>query len=187
MGTLLTLLRRSAGLLLLLELSVLVGLVAITQVAQHAGYPAYVIRGSSMAPAVPLGALIVDQPVDAARIVPGDVVSVRAVNGVVYTHRVVQVIATPEGLSFETRGDANATPDPAVAPATAIVGRVLFHVPLAGFIVAMLAIPAGMLSLLSIIGSTLLLFWLLEDPEVDEERQRGALGLGGPVAAPATE
>lgn len=187
MGTLLTLLRRCAGILLLLELTVLVVLMGLTQVAQHMGYPVYVIRGASMAPAIPLGALVVDQPVDAALVAPGDVVSVRGLNGTVYTHRVVRVITSSAGLAFETRGDANATPDPATVPATAIVGRTLFHVPLAGFIVAMLGIPAGMLSVLSLVGSTLLLYWLLEDPERERKVQPGSIGVRAPVATTAAE
>jgi signal peptidase I len=173
MHAFLAILRRGAGLVLALELVSLVALMALTQVAPRLGYSVYVVRGASMAPAIPLGALAVDQPGTPAHIVIGDVVSIRAANGVLYTHRVIEVTSSIDGLLFRTQGDANPAADPSPVPETAITGRVLFHLPVAGYVVAFLGMPAGLMSILAAIAATLLMVWLLEDLESATRRRHG--------------
>ena len=124
-----------------------------------------VVAGESMAPALPRGSLIQPRPVDPDEVRPGDVVTVRANNGVLVTHRVVRVAELPAGLHLELRGDANSTPDPVLVPVESVVGRIELVVPLAGFVVAMLASLTGLLSIASLLGAALLAVWLLEDLE----------------------
>src|SRR5262249_24071454 len=122
----LTWVRFSVAGLLGLGLLILAGTVAFTMAASLTGRETLVISGGSMQPAIPLGAVVLVQPVDPAAITVGDVISVQSLNGVVYTHRVAAVSDLNGQPAFQTKGDANETPEPAVVPATAVIGRVLF-------------------------------------------------------------
>lgn len=125
-----------------------------------------VITGGSMDPAIPPGAAITPSAIDAADIGAGDIVTVRADNGVILTHRVVRIIDLPEGRFFELKGDANASPDAQLVPARAVMGRVDSHLPLAGYAVAMLSTPSGLVAVLAALGALLVCIWLLEEVEV---------------------
>jgi signal peptidase len=157
--------RRATGAILAALLLCLLGIVGVMQLGERTGHPVFVIRGHSMEPGVPFGALVVDDAVAPEAIVPGDVITIRAENGVVFTHRVVSVIPTADGLTFQTRGDANGTADPVPMPAAAVIGRTSFYIPFAGILAGLLSMPSGMLSLLSMLAALLLLLWLLEDLE----------------------
>ncbi len=157
--------RRTVGLVWLALVLALLALVAVNSFGSKLGYQTFVIRGGSMAPAIPLGALAVTQPVDTGSLVIGDVITIRAANAVIYTHRIVAITGTGAERQFQVRGDANATPDAALVPASAVIGRVSLFAPGLGYLTAMLSMPSGILSILSSLGSLLMSFWLLEDLE----------------------
>ena len=150
----------------------LVVIVAGTHIAPLVGRDAYIIRGGSMSPFVPLGSLVIDERSLPADIRPGDVVTVRLHDEVMVTHRVVRIIDRPSGLELELKGDANTAPDPALVPASSVAGRVAAVVPVAGFILATLASPTGMISTLSMLASLVLAIWLLERLEREMRRER---------------
>jgi signal peptidase I len=127
----------------------------------------FVVRGASMAPAIPLGSMVSVTRVVAAEISPGDVIVVGTGNGLVVTHRVTRTLDLPEGRFFELKGDANESPDPALVPARAVVGRVEAHVPLLGYLVALLSELSGLVAVLAALGMALMAIWWLEDLEED--------------------
>ena len=142
-----------------------------------------IVRGSSMAPTIPLGALAFEQHIAPDAIQPGDVVTMALPQGAIVTHRVTRV-ATIDGQPFiETKGDANADIDGALQPATEVTGVVRFHLPLAGFLLAFLGIPTGILSVISMLGSLLAAVWLLEEAEADRRAGAAAPDLAGNGAA----
>lgn len=165
----------------LLEAAWLLGLIGLISLAAFAHFGnAFVIRGGSMAPAIPLGSLVLATAVPAEELRPGDAVTIRAENGVLVTHRVVDVVDHQGAPHLRLRGDANPTPDPALVPPTAVVGRVEAVVPIAGYVVAMMSSPAGLVSLGSLLAALLLAIWLIEEAEAelraarDANRTRGA-------------
>jgi signal peptidase I len=178
-------LRRCVGLLWLALLVLLLVPVAVSHLAPHVGRTVYIIRGGSMAPTIPLGALILDVPVDPATIAVGDVITVRAQNAVVYTHRVVSIDATTPELRFEIKGDANAQADGALVPAHEVIGRVELFAPIAGFLLALLSLPSGIVSAMSMLGSLLLTYWLLEDVEREVASDDEPVLSPAPTPAPA--
>jgi signal peptidase len=123
---------------------------------------AFVVRGSSMEPAVPLGSVAIVRPGDTATVAVGDVVTFHAPNGTVVTHRVVGV-ETTDGLSFSTKGDASPAADPTSSAASAIVGRVEYVVPILGFILAALGTTQGMVATLGLLGGLLLAIWFIDE------------------------
>jgi len=163
--------RRTVGLIWVALLLALLGLAAINLLGPKLGCEIFIIRGASMAPAIPLGSLVAAQPVDMGTLAIGDVVSVRAQNGVVYTHRIVSIDATGTEWQFQLRGDANATPDGALVPASAVIGRVSVHAPILGYLTAFLAMPSGIVSIMSSLAALLLAYWLLEDFEHEAQSE----------------
>jgi signal peptidase len=161
--------RRTVGLVWVALVLALLGLVAINFLAPKMGYELFIIRGGSMAPAIPLGALVAAAPVETAALAVGDVITVRAQNAVVYTHRIVSIDTRGAERQFQLRGDANATSDGALVPASAVIGRVSVFAPGLGFLTALIGLPSGIVSIVSALGSLLLTYWLLEDLEHEEE------------------
>lgn len=163
MRTALLIARGIAAATLAAILVVFVALSVVTQVAHRTGNPLFVIEGSSMTPSIARGGLAFEQPVEPGSIRLGDVVTVQDGDRAAYTHRVVEVVDSPDGLAIQTKGDANATPDPALVPASAVVGRVIFWVPFAGYLLALLGLPMGMTSVALMIGSLAIEVWVLGD------------------------
>jgi signal peptidase I len=166
---------RSLRRLLDLALVVLVGLVLAIVLVVNAG-PAFghqliVIRGGSMEPAIGLGSVIDVVPVRPADLRSGDVVTLKDAAGVLLSHRVNRVVTLPDGLYIETKGDANATPDTPLVPASQVVGRVDASVPKLGYLLYLLTLPTGILTLLCLALTILFGIWLLEDVEDEGEVQ----------------
>lgn len=114
---------------------------------------ALTVRTGSMAPALAVGDLVIDRPVDPSMLRVGDIATYRQPSGTLITHRVAGVDASGPQLRFTFRGDANRATDPLPVPADAIRGRVWFAVPYVGTLSQRLAIArpvivgAGVLAL----------------------------------------
>ncbi len=192
--------------LVILIVVVLLG-VALAKVVSLTGRQTIVIGGGSMEPAIGLGAAVVIAPIDPATLAIGEVVSLRVgPDQTTFTHRIVAVVDRPDGRWIRTRGDANATPDPTLVPASAVLGRVELAIPFAGYLIALLSLPVGVLFVLGLAATLLAIAWLLESldlepqlgrrpespdatPRVPSDVPRGAAGLepglphGEPIAA----
>jgi signal peptidase len=155
-----TALRRLLGAVWAVVVISLIGLAAWSHLASLV-----VITGGSMSPAVPAGSVIGPAAVAPGELVAGDILTVKADNGVILTHRVARVVDLPEGRFFELKGDANTTADPELVPARAVMGRVDGYLPIAGYALAMLSTPGGLVSVLAALGMLLVCIWLFEDIE----------------------
>jgi len=139
------------------------------------GHDSLVIRGGSMAPAIPVGSVIVLGSIGADGPMVGDVVSIRApTTGTVYTHRVAEVLDRSDGRWLRTRGDANAAPDPALVPAGWAVGRVVLAIPALGYLIWLLSTISGLAFVVGL-GLTLALWArLVEEIDLDRRSARRA-------------
>jgi signal peptidase I len=143
--------RRLLDALLIGLIFVVLAGVVLGKLVPLTGRQTIIIGGRSMEPAVPLGAAVVDGPVDPATLAAGQIVSLKAgPQNTLYTHRIVAVVDRPDGRWVRTKGDANADEDPTLVPASAIVGRTELVLPLAGYLIALLSIPAGVLFLIAL-------------------------------------
>ena len=167
-----TILRRILGAVWLASLALVVLLALVTNLGPRVGLEVFAVRGGSMAPAIPVGAAIVAVRTAPEAIHVGDIVTIRADNGVVFTHRIVEIDASEADVWLRTKGDANQTPDASPVPMTSIVGVVAITVPLAGYLIAMLTTVTGLLSVLAYALALLLAIWLLEESEVTSEDRR---------------
>jgi signal peptidase I len=171
------------ALLLALILVVLVGVV-LGKLVPLTGRETIVIGGRSMEPTLPLGAAIVNGRVDPATLAAGQIVSLKAgPQNTIYTHRIVAVVDRADGRWVQTKGDANPEEDPTLVPSSAIVGRTELIIPLAGYLIALLSLPAGVMFIIGLAASLLAGAWLLESVESDGSRSRRA----APVASTSAD
>jgi signal peptidase len=166
-----TALRRTVDLALIgLIVVVLFGLI-LGKIVPLTGRQTIIIGGGSMAPAIGLGSAIVVAPVRPTDLAKGDVVSLQVgADRATFTHRIIDIVPRPDGIWIRTKGDANAEPDPTLVPATSVIGRVEMSVPFAGYLMALLSLPVGVLFVLGLAATLLAIAWLLESLESDSER-----------------
>jgi signal peptidase len=123
---------------------VTVGLLSAAAVAFAVAYAALTVLGykpvavysGSMKPSIPVGGLAVDRAIAARDVRVGDVITFSDpyVKGRLVTHRVIDILQTPHGLAYRTKGDANSARDPWTIRLSGQVGRVSFTVPVAGYV-----------------------------------------------------
>jgi signal peptidase I len=100
------------------------------------GYKPVAVYSGSMRPTIPVGGLVLDRAIPSKEVRVGDVITFSDpyVKGRLVTHRVIDILQTPHGLAYRTKGDANPGRDPWTIRLTGQVGRVSFGVPVAGYI-----------------------------------------------------
>jgi len=106
----------------------------------------FIVYTGSMEPAIPRGSVVMVQPATYEQLTPGDVItfSVPQKPGLHVTHRIVKIERNADkgGWEVTTKGDANPAPDIWTVSGTQTVGRVVYSIPVAGFILVWLSTPA---------------------------------------------
>jgi signal peptidase len=150
------------GALLGAALSGAVGVLLVTLLAPLAlGWRPVVVLTGSMRPAIAPGDLVLAEPLEPARLRPGDVVTFPdpSRGGRLVTHRVRALEAVGDAVEVTTRGDANAVGERWRVRADDAVGRTVLRLPLAGHVLAVGRTPEGRLAL--VVAPALLLAALL--------------------------
>jgi signal peptidase len=125
-----------------------------------AGWHPLTVMSGSMTPAIRTGDVVVTRPVRATTIAPGDVVTFRDPENAhrLITHRVRRVVINDSTVSVVTRGDANTGVEHWDVARSGSVGRVVYKLPRAGYVLHRVATPWGRLAF---VGLPLLLWGLL--------------------------
>jgi len=100
------------------------------------GYKPVAVYSGSMEPTIHVGGLALDRAIPSQKVLVGDVITFSDpyVKDRLVTHRVIDILQTPHGLAYRTKGDANSGRDPWTIRLAGQVGRVSFSVPVAGYI-----------------------------------------------------
>ncbi|MGI5999196.1 MAG: signal peptidase I [Lutispora sp.] len=102
----------------------------------------YVLTGS-MRPVIEPGDLIIAKAVDSDSLKEGDIITFRASQNTLVTHRIIEI---NEDGSFVTKGDANNVEDLDLqANSQNIVGKYVFRIPKGGYIAKFIQSPIGMI------------------------------------------
>lgn len=109
-------------------------------------YETYNVVSGSMEPEMPVGSLALVKPAVPSDVKVGDVIAFQSGSSVI-THRVMENHVV-EG-EFITKGDANEDVDLTAIPYTALIGQVVWHVPMVGGIMALLTGTVGKIYLLA--------------------------------------
>jgi signal peptidase len=143
--------------------------------AKLLGFQPMGILSGSMEPAYNVGGLVfIDTNAHAEDIRIGDAIAFYLSDDMVVTHRVTEIDAA-ERL-FTTKGDANNTEDLAPVPFDNLIGKAVFHIPRAGYILMNLTTPKGFAAGAILLAALIILFVIPvmltpdKDAESNEER-----------------
>jgi signal peptidase len=169
-----------------LLLAVIVGALAVLTVVPRAVHgSALTVLTGSMTPTIPVGSVVVVQPVDAGTLHVGDVITYQRTPGKpdYVTHRITAIHTGTTPVTLTTKGDANRGEDVSPVPVTAVRGRVLFHVPYLGTLRnavsgGAIALPLAVLGLIAYAASQLL-------AARRDKKAAGATSRPQPLVAPA--
>jgi signal peptidase len=157
-----TLARTFRGVLDALMMLVIVGALVSLLAPRLLGANLLVVLSQSMEPNIPMGSIVVSQPVAAAdEIGVGDVITFQAPgpdgDPALITHRVVEVLGGGIGVRFRTQGDAVEDPDMSLVSSSDLVGRVWLSLPLVGYLIAFIRTPVGYLTIVGLPAALLIL------------------------------
>lgn len=112
-------------------------------------YSAFVVLTGSMLPEIRVNDVVVIKKTEASELEKGDIItflsSDHRFEGITVTHRIVDIFydeATGK-YSFQTKGDNNNTVDYTLAEEDNLLGRVIFKIPLLGYLQEILATKGG--------------------------------------------
>lgn len=150
---------------------VLLGLLILVVGPRLYPFQSFYVRSASMAPAIPVGALVVATRAPADELGVGDVIVFERPDraGMMVVHRIDAVERTAAGRVFLTKGDANASPDSWRVPASGEGWRAVYSVSKAGFAVGWVHAATsrrGWLGALAIVAAVyaLISIWKSESP-----------------------
>lgn len=143
--------QRAAQVTLLLVVLAILGLLLVAAIPHLRGLDTTVANGGSMEPLISRGSLVVAKRVGASAVEAGDVIIfIRSESGVRVTHRVAEVVETPEGTVLRTKGDANRSIDAEALSFSQPVSRVEFSVPYVGYLILFSRTISGKVLLLAV-------------------------------------
>ncbi len=134
-------------------------------------YKIYVVKSGSMESAIHVGSAVVSKPADEYR--AGDVITflpvgAKSKNDTV-THRIISIENLGNNKIYQTKGDANSTPDQSKINQTAILGKYVFSIALIGYLIAFLKTPPGLI-LIIIIPAMIIIFEEYKNLKIEWEK-----------------
>lgn len=127
----------------------------VETVYKATGYRVHVVMSDSMSPKIDQGSLVFARQLDVNDLQEGDIITfVQPGNKQIFvTHRIYGVLsrnAKPSG--FITKGDANTDKDPMAVEPGQVVGKVVWQIPWAGYVVGAVKSRIGYFLLVLIPG-----------------------------------
>jgi signal peptidase len=147
------------------------------------GHPVLIVLSGSMTPAIRTGDLVYDDRVSlsqANHLEAGQVITFRPSAGQqTITHRIHAVVPMDGTIAYQTKGDANLTPDASPVAPSQVVGLYRGKIPYGGFLLNSLHRPFSLMLLLAAPCLWLLSGWLFalgrqaeEDGDSQSPRRR---------------
>ena len=120
-------------------------------------YKIMAVLSGSMEPKIKTGGIVVVKPEASYEI--GDIISFSTPDGrqISTTHRIVETKTDGSKTSYTVKGDANNTVDSAPVDSRNVIGRVLFTLPYAGYLLAFVRQPMGFLAAVIVPSSMVVL------------------------------
>jgi signal peptidase len=142
--------------------------------AKFLGFQPMGILSGSMEPAYNVGGLVfINTGSDAEEIKVGDAIAYNLNEDTVVTHRVTAIDAGQR--TFTTKGDANNAEDLAPVPFDNLIGKAVFHVPRAGYVLMNLSTPKGFAAGAILIAVLIVLFVIPVLTAPDKEKAKNVV------------
>lgn len=141
----------------ILILLVLIGIFVVFSFVPFPGnYKVFTVMSGSMSPAIHTGSMIFAKPMNDYGV--GDIVARKTDSSkITVTHRIISKEEKDEEIFFQTKGDANESPDMENTRQKDIVGKVFLSVPLLGYPVAYAKTTPGII-LLIIVPAVIIIY-----------------------------
>lgn len=152
--------------LLLITLLLAAGVLILPPLA---GCKNMAVLSGSMEPDIGVGAMVVARPVDEASLEVGDVITYKLTGNTLVTHRIIEM--DTENKQVITKGDANEVADGAPVAFDQIVGKVLFHVPLLGYVSVYIKTPLGIAGICGALIVIIILSFLPDIMKKEEKKE----------------
>lgn len=97
----------------------------------------FIVLSGSMMPMMMPGDMIITNTINPEDLKVGDVIAFQDPHGAsntIVTHRIVFVDDSSGSRIFQTKGDANGSPDVFSVPASTVIGKLMFVLPLVGYL-----------------------------------------------------
>lgn len=120
-------------------------------------YKLLVVQSGSMQPSIPLGSLVLTQKQSEYQ--EGDVITFQNTGDTKYliTHRLTSIEQLENGKLFITKGDANEDADSERVDPGLVVGKVIWALPLIGYVVSFARTQTGLIALV-VIPATIIIY-----------------------------
>jgi len=144
-------------LIILIAIGVLIGF-SLLPIKKN--YKIYFVTSNSMAPTISTGSTVVSKPQDSYRV--GDIITFKNIGSQkpsdTTTHRITKINQLENGqVAYVTKGDANDTEDDGYLLPDQIVGKMLFSVPLIGYLVGYIKTLPGLIFII-VVPATIIVF-----------------------------
>lgn len=137
------------------------------------GIKVLTVLSPSMEPNYPTGSLIYLVDVDPSTLQVEDVITYKLTGGTTATHRIKEIVPDendPTVVRFRTKGDNNDTYDGSLVDFAQVEGKVVFCIPLLGYVAQKIQHPPGNYIVLGI-GLATLFFVMTVDAITDEKNE----------------
>lgn len=147
----------------------LVVFAALLVVPRFVGIDTYVVLSGSMEPVHKTGGLIyTTKNVDTDELEVGDVITFQMSETTIATHRIIDIKNDGGTRMFQTKGDANASPDQNLVPEQNVIGKSLFSIPYLGYAANYIQQPPGLYYAAGV-GIVLVLLTFLSDMLIEDD------------------
>lgn len=132
---------------------ILAAVIALASAFPVSGYKLKVVKSGSMEPEIHTGSVVMIRPT--ADYAEGDIVTFgeNSKDSVPTTHRIVAVRVVEGAVFYQTKGDANDSPDGGEIHKDEIIGKVAFTVPFLGYVIEAARTPLGFFFLIIVPAS----------------------------------
>lgn len=156
-------------------LLVLVIILAILLAGVRAvGLEILTVLSPSMKPNYPPGSLIYLMDVDPAKLEVDDVITYRISERTTVTHRIKEIVIDaddPSDVRFRTKGDNNDDYDGNLVEFDQVEGKVIFCIPLLGFLAMYIQRPPGLYVAIGV-ALAIIFFVMIVDTVVDDKKSK---------------
>ena len=141
----------------------------------------YSVQSGSMEPSIHLGSIVIDKPMSSYQV--NDVITFKeAANPqITITHRINAIDIKQGQTYYVTKGDANNAVDTDNRPASSVLGKVIYSIPVLGYVVSFAKTGAGLILLIIIPTLIIIVSELIsirdEVQKLLEERKKKKLSL----------
>lgn len=145
------------------------------------GIDVLTIISPSMEPKYPTGSLVYLVDVDPSKLKVGDVITFQITNSMTATHRIKEIVHDendPSIVRFRTKGDNNDTYDGKLVELQDVKGKVVFCIPLLGYLAQYIQTPGGTGVAIGVFLS-IIFFVMIADAVNDDKKVKNKISRKG--------